>query len=167
MSTRVRRLRKHPAQLDITAFLNMIVVLVPFLLSTAVFSRLAVLELSLPAQSSGFDKLKGDLQLEVVIRRDALEIGDRLGGVIRRINNTAGGYDFDTLSTLMQQVKARFPDKLEATILAEPETSYDVLVHTMDAVRVAKSAQGASMELFPDISIGDAPVARKVAGKAS
>ncbi len=67
----------------------------------------------------------------------------------------------------MQQVKARFPDKLEATILAEPETSYDVLVHTMDAVRVAKSAQGASMELFPDISIGDAPVARKVAGKAS
>ncbi len=58
MSTRVRRLRKHPAQLDITAFLNMIVVLVPFLLSTAVFSRLAILELSLPAQSSGWLRLR-------------------------------------------------------------------------------------------------------------
>ena len=74
MSSRVRRLRKQGLGLDITAFMNMIVVLVPFLLTTTVFSRLAVLELSLPAQSSGFDNLKGDLQLEIVIRGDALEV---------------------------------------------------------------------------------------------
>ena len=85
MSSRVRRLRKESLGLDITAFMNMIVVLVPFLLTTTVFSRLAVLELSLPAQSSGFDKLKGDLQLEVVIRGDALEIRDRIGGLIQRV----------------------------------------------------------------------------------
>ena len=36
---RVRRLRKTPAHLEITAFINLIVVLVPFLLSTAVFTR--------------------------------------------------------------------------------------------------------------------------------
>ena len=51
MSVRARRLRKHPAGLDITAFMNMIVVLVPFLLTTAVFSRLAVLELTLPKKA--------------------------------------------------------------------------------------------------------------------
>jgi len=79
MSYRIRRLRKHSPALDITAFMNMIVVLVPFLLTTTVFSRLAVLELSLPAQSSAFDKLKGDLQLEIVIRGDALEVQDRIG----------------------------------------------------------------------------------------
>jgi biopolymer transport protein ExbD len=160
MSARVRRLRKQPVGLDITAFMNMIVVLVPFLLTTAVFSRLAVLELSLPAGSSGFDKLKGDLQLEVVIRRDALEIGDRMGGLLRRVENTGSGYDFQTLSSLMQQLKARYPDKLEATILAEPDTSYDILVHTMDAVRVAKVSQpghSGQVELFPEISVGDAP----------
>ena len=162
MSYRVRRLRKHPVGLDITAFMNMIVVLVPFLLTTTVFSRLAVLELSLPAQSSGFEKLKGDLQLEIVIRRDALEIGDRIGGLLRRVENTSKGYDFQTLSSLMQQLKTRFPDKLEATILAEPDTSYNILVQTMDAVRVAKTSQADSagrIELFPEISIGDAPVA--------
>jgi len=59
MSSRVRRLRKESLGLDITAFMNMIVVLVPFLLTTTVFSRLAVLELSLPAQSSGFEQAQG------------------------------------------------------------------------------------------------------------
>jgi biopolymer transport protein ExbD len=164
---RVRRLHKRPAQLEITAFLNLIVVLVPFLLSTAVFSRLAVLDLTLPAQSSGIEQLKGDLQLEVVIRPDALEVGDRIGGQIMRIANTASGYDFHTLSQLMQELKTRFPDKTEASILAEPDTSYDVLVHTMDAVREGHLAQGANVvraELFPDISVGDAPIRASGAG---
>src|SRR5260221_12984528 len=105
MSSRVRLLGKPGLGLDITAFMNMIVVLVPFLLTTTVFSRLAVLELSLPAQSSGFDNLKGDLQLEIVIRGDALEVRDRLGGAIRRVGNTSKGYDFRTLSPSIQQLK--------------------------------------------------------------
>jgi len=163
MSThRGRRLRKRAAGLDITAFMNLIVVLVPFLLSTAVFSRLSVLDLNLPAQSSGFSGLKGDLQLEVVIRRDALVVSDRMAGQIQRVENTAQGYDFDALSLLMQQLKARFPDKNEVTILVEPGTKYDVLVKTMDAVRVAKTAaDGAEsrVDLFPEVSVGDAPVA--------
>jgi biopolymer transport protein ExbD len=164
----IRRLHKKPAQLEITAFLNLIVVLVPFLLSTAVFSRLAVLDLTLPAQTTGVENLKGDLQLEVVIRGDALEVGDRIGGLIMRIANTASGYDFHTLAQLMQELKTRFPDKTEATILAEPDTPYDVLVHTMDAVREGHLAQGANVvraELFPDISVGDAPI--RTSGKGS
>ena len=158
---RVRRLHKKPAQLEITAFLNLIVVLVPFLLSTAVFSRLAVLQLTLPAQSSGVEQLKGDLQLEVVIRPDALEVGDRIGGLIQRIPNSESGHDYKALSLLMEQIKVRFPDKTDATVLAEPNTPYDVLVQVMDAVRVGNTVQGANVvraELFPDISIGDAPV---------
>jgi len=165
---RIRRLHKRPAQLEITAFLNLIVVLVPFLLSTAVFSRLAVLELTLPAQSSGVENLKGDLQLEVVIRPDALEVGDRIGGLIQRISNTPSGYDYQALSLLMEQIKARFPDKTDATVLAEANTPYDVLVQVMDAVRVGHMVQGETVvrgELFPDISIGDAPL-RQHLGKS-
>jgi len=161
MSVRVRRLRKHAVELDITAFMNLIVVLVPFLLSTAVFSRLAILELNLPAGSSSFNNLKESMQLEIVIRRGGFEVGDRVGGLIRRVDNTASGYDYPALSVLMQQLKTRFPDKLDATVLSEPDTSYDVLVHTMDAVRSAKVVQVGSLshiELFPEISVGDAPV---------
>ena len=162
---RVRRLRKTPAALEVTAFINLIVVLVPFLLSTAVFTRLAVLDLSLPAASAGVQQLQVDhLQLEVVVRPDALDVGDRVGGLIQHIPNTAEGYDLASLSTLIQQVKAKFPDTRTATVLAQPNTSYDVLVHVMDSVRegipagVDPHAKGAAVELFPDISIGDAPI---------
>jgi biopolymer transport protein ExbD len=164
---RIRRLRKRPAALEITAFLNLIVVLVPFLLTTAVFTRLSVLELTLPAQSGTFDNLKGDLQLEVVIRPDAIEVGDRIGGLIQRIPNVNGGYDVRALSELVQDLKTKFPDKSEASLLAEPNTPYDALIKVMDAVRSGRVANGASVarvDLFPDISVGDAPVRKPESG---
>jgi biopolymer transport protein ExbD len=168
----VRRLRKHHAELEITAFLNLIVVLVPFLLSTAVFTRLSVLDLSLPAQSSGVEQLKDkNLQLEVVIRPDALEIGDRIGGLIERVPNTATGPDVRRLGDILREVKKQFPDKAEATVLAEPATSYEMLVRVMDAMRSTTTVDGARIvraDLFPQISVGDAPISAVVAkGKGS
>jgi biopolymer transport protein ExbD len=167
---RVRRLRKEAAHLEITAFINLIVVLVPFLLSTAVFTRLSVIDLALPAQTSGqLEQLKAeDLKLEIVVRADALEVGDRIGGLIQRIPSTATGPDVRALQTLMQQIKTKFPDKADATVLAEPNTPYDTLVRVMDVVRAGHLAQGDKLvkaELFPNISIGDAPLVRTAVAK--
>jgi biopolymer transport protein ExbD len=167
---KVRRLRKEAAHLEITAFINLIVVLVPFLLSTAVFTRLSVIDLALPAQTSGqLEQLKAeDLKLEIVVRADALEVGDRIGGLIQRIPGTATGPDVRALQTLMQQIKTKFPDKADATVLAEPNTPYDTLVRVMDVVRAGHLAQGDKLvkaELFPNISIGDAPLVRTAAAK--
>jgi biopolymer transport protein ExbD len=166
---RVRRLRKEAAHLEITAFINLIVVLVPFLLSTAVFTRLSVLDVSLPAQNSSVEQLKAeDLKLEIVIRPDSLEVGDRIGGLIQRIPNVMAkdgmAPDVKALSALMVQIKARFADKTDATLLAEPDTSYDTLVQVMDTVRESHTVQGPKVtrtELFPNISIGDAPVVKR------
>ncbi|MFY9514071.1 MAG: biopolymer transporter ExbD [Rubrivivax sp.] len=160
---RVRRLHKAPAHLEITAFINLIVVLVPFLLSTAVFSRLAVMDMTLPGPSNAVEQLKGnDLKLEVVIRRDALEVGDRIGGLIQRIPVAAGGaQDTQALTGLLVQVKAKFPEVVDASVLAEPDTAYDQIVQVMDAMRsthLPNAPQGQRSELFPNIAIGDAPV---------
>ena len=165
---KVRRLRKEAAHLEITAFINLIVVLVPFLLSTAVFTRLSVIDLALPAQTNGqLEQLKAeDLKLEIVVRADALEVGDRIGGLIQRIPATPTGPDVRALQTLMQQIKTKFPDKSDATVLAEPNTPYDALVRVMDVVRAGHLAQGDKLvkaELFPNISIGDAPLVRTAA----
>ena len=168
---RLRRLRREPAGLDVTAFINLIVVLVPFLLSTAVFSRLAVVDLSLPAQSTGaLERLSADkLNLEVVIRADGIEVGDRIGGLIQRIPRPESGrHDIATLGLLARTIKERFPDKTDVTVLPEPNVPYDVLVQVMDALRAGRQVQGAKVvevALFPDISIGDAPI-RRVAGAA-
>jgi biopolymer transport protein ExbD len=157
-----RRLRKEAAHLEITAFINLVVVLVPFLLSTAVFTRLAVIDLSLPAKTSGVMELKeNNLQLEVVIRKDAIEIGDRIGGLIQRIPAGPNGHDLTTLNGVMVMLKGKFPDKREASVLAEPNTPYDTIVQVMDAMRMATTAQDGKFvkaELFPAISLGDAPV---------
>jgi biopolymer transport protein ExbD len=163
----VRRLRKRTAALEVTAFINVIVVLVPFLLSTAVFTRLSVLELSLPAQSSAVEQLKvNDLKLEIQIRPDALLVGDRIGGLIQRIPMVGTQHDFAALGTLIQMIKGKFPDTTTATVLAQPDTPYEMLVQVMDVVREAKApavkgqhtASTPPTVLFPDISIGDAPV---------
>jgi biopolymer transport protein ExbD len=159
----VRRLKKTPAHLEITAFINLIVVLVPFLLSIAVFTHLAVVDLSLPAQSSTplRDLKVNNLLLEIVIRPDAIDVSDKLGGMIQHIPNGAAGPDFKTLAGLIEQLKLKFPDNAEATVMAEPNTSYDTLVQVMDAVRAGHQLQGRKMvstDFFPNISIGDAPI---------
>jgi biopolymer transport protein ExbD len=163
---RVRRLRKEVAHLEITAFINLIVVLVPFLLSTAVFTRLAVMDMKLPAQSSGpVQQVDGKLKLEVIIRADAIEINDRIGGrLFHRVPKNAKGHDVKLLGERMAQLKTQFPDALDATVLAEQDTPYDTLIQVMDAVRenvVSKGSHYERSELFPNISIGDAPVVKK------
>ena len=80
-----RRLKKTPAHLEITAFINLIVVLVPFLLSVSVFTHLAVIDLSLPAQSNDqVQKLDPNkpLKLEVIVRANRIEVNDKHGGAL-------------------------------------------------------------------------------------
>ncbi|MFQ6022371.1 MAG: ExbD/TolR family protein [Acidiferrobacterales bacterium] len=161
MRYRRRRFGKAPTELDITAFMNLMVILVPFLLITAVFSRITILELNLPPAAASKAKPKKELQLEIVIRTDSLDVGDRNSGLIKRIRNKNDGYDLKSLSQILQEIKARFPDKNNAMILAETTTSYDSLVQVMDTVRIVEVMQDGSVvqaELFPDISIGDAPL---------
>lgn len=160
MKRRVRRRRIQPEEMNITAFMNLMVILVPFLLITAVFTRLTVLDLNLPPSGAANNNAKQELQLEVIVRPDALEIGERSRGVLRRIAKSAKGYDYAELNNTLRQIKERFPDKTKATILSEPNTAYDTLVQVMDAVRLYQVVDGGKKvryELFPDIAIGDAP----------
>ena len=150
------------AELNITAFMNLMVILVPFLLITAVFSRLAILELNLPASSTEpADPQELTFQLEVIVRANKIEIGDRNVGALGVYPNTDGGYDYESLSTKLTEIKDRYPQKTDAAILLESEIPYDTLVQVMDRVRVAELVEDDGIrrkDLFPDISIGDAPV---------
>ncbi len=154
------RHRSKEAELNITAFLNLMVILIPFLLITAAFSRFSIIELYLPPASEGRLKQIKELQLEVIIRKESLEVADRRGGLIRRIPNKADGYDIKALNELLVQIKVRFQDKRSAFILSEPETDYETMIQIMDAVRMTENVESGSVaryELFPEISLGDAP----------
>lgn len=156
-----RHRRKDAGELNITAFMNLMVVLVPFLLITAVFSRLTILELNLPSSTEVTPETPQLLNLEIVVRKDELQVADRGTGLLRSIPRTEGGEDLEALkSFLRDEVKARFPDASAVTILLEPDIAYDTVVQVMDAVRVDTTETDGRLvqaELFPDISIGDAP----------
>ncbi len=158
-----RRLKRGSEALEVSAFINLIVVLVPFLLSTTVFSNMAVVGLTLPAKSGNWDNLKeNDLKLEVVVRHDKIEVGDKIGGLFFTIPNNTAGPDLVTLNADMFTIKNKFPTVTTASVLPEPNISYDTVIHVMDAMRTGKSANGGTtvvdVDLFPAISIGDAPV---------
>ena len=160
----MRRRRRKPQEaldLEVTPFINLMVVLVTFFLGSAAFFQSSVLELKIPPSVSGSGNPDEALQLEVIVRKDALEVGDRNGGLIQRITNKNGVHDFKGLNEVMKQLKVRFPDKTNATVLAEPDTPYQVLVSAMDATRTFAVVSAGSVrygELFSDVALGDAPV---------
>jgi len=165
MSLRRRGGRRHnedTAELNITAFMNLMVILVPFLLITAVFSRLAILELNLPGSSTEpVDPQDQTFQLEVIVRMDKIEIGDRNQGLLGRYLNTEDGYNYEAVETKLAELKEKYPTKTDASILLEGDIEYNTLVQVMDMVRVAETVEDDSVvrsDLFPDISIGDAPI---------
>ncbi len=158
------------------------VVLVPFLLITAVFSRITILELSLPAGDGSADSKKPQLSIEVIVRQKGLEIGNGKQVLARfpllkeedvPLSVDEEGdfdvtklYDMELLSEYLVKIKGKYPDKTDAVVLMEPDIEYRALIRIMDAVRATFVRQpGADGEadvlqqvvLFPDISIGDAP----------
>ncbi len=156
--------RKHKpedVELNITAFLNLMVILIPFLLITAVFSRVTVLELNLPSKSGiAKQEEKIKLQLELIIRKDGFEIRDANLGRIKYFPRTTENTDWKAFTDILVEIKSRFPDEQSISLLLEPKINYKTLISVMDRVRYADVVQVfevVTVELFPNISIGDAP----------
>ena len=63
---------KEEAELNVTSFMNLMIVLVPVLLMNMVFSQLAVLDLRLPAGDQPGEVNPEDVTLEVTIEKAAL-----------------------------------------------------------------------------------------------
>ncbi|MCH8072290.1 MAG: biopolymer transporter ExbD [Proteobacteria bacterium] len=162
-SRRGRHSNTDTAELNITAFMNLMVILVPFLLITAVFSRVAVLELNLPGPSTEpVNPQELTFQLEVIVRVGQIEVGDRNIGALGIYPITDKGYNYEALSQKLSEIKQSYPEMTEAAILLESDIPYDTLVQVMDRVRVEETIKDRRIlrsDLFPDISIGDAPSA--------
>lgn len=153
-----RRQKGEAPDLDMTTFMNLMVVLVPFLLISAVFSRIAIVELDLPS-AKGAPPAAPTFRVEVVVRDAGLEIMDG-AQVIAAIPKVNGAYDLSKLSEYLVAVKREYPDKEDASVLLEPDIQYDNLIQVMDTVRSVEMHDGAATEradLFTAISIGDAP----------
>lgn len=159
MRRKHRRLRSE-ADLDITPFMNLMIVLVPVLLLNMVFAHTSVLELNFPDVDSSSAEEQKELQLQVIIFDDQLVVSDNQGGVIKTIGQEKAAHNFELLGKVMQELKTRLPEKRNITIMPSSDTSYQTLVSVMDSVRSYEAVVAGDVveaELFPEISLGDAP----------
>src|SRR6266508_2017884 len=159
MARRYRRRREAEEQKDIMELLNLtpmmdvFTVLVVFLLITAVFTSITVMELSVPTSAGGSASNKPNFTIEVIVRKAGLEIanGASVEAAIPKIDDK---YDLKKLSEMLLRLKAQYPEKEDATVLMEPKVEYDYLIQVMDAVRGAEVRAKGSKEvekivLFP------------------
>ena len=157
-----KRRTKETYEIDVTTFLNLMVVLVPFLLITAVFSRLTIVELNLPSTAGGPSDVQEGFNLEVIVREAGIELTNGQA-VIASIPNQDEAFDLDTLSDYVVELKQQYPDQEAASVLMEAQIPYDYLIQVMDIVRsveVPLEGEEEAFELvalFSEISVGDAP----------
>jgi biopolymer transport protein ExbD len=173
---RLRRLTREVAadEPDVTPFMNLMIVLVPVLLLSMTLTHTRVIDLELPWGAAAETLLDADsVRLEVVVNGAGFVVRDGRGEVIREIPRAGDAWDYHTLSLVMQELKRRLPEKRDVALLVTAEVSYQTLVSVMDTVRARPlTVTGAPepTELFPVISLGDAPpapaggVARAAAG---
>ena len=166
-----KRRTKQPAyEIDVTTFLNLMVVLIPFLLITAVFSRLTIVELNLPSSAGGPSTADESFTPEVIVREAGIEISNGKQ-VIATIPNKEEEFDLETLSEYIIELKRTYPSQESASVLMEAQIPYDFLIRVMDIVRAVElpieleegeefaegEPQFELVALFSDVSVGDAP----------
>ena len=167
-----KRNKGNTYEIDVTTFLNLMVVLVPFLLITAVFSRLTIVELNLPSSAGGPTSANEGFTPEVIVREAGIEITNGRS-IIAAIPNTADDeYDLVTLSDYVIELKQTYPAQEAASVLMEAQIPYDYLIQVMDIVRGVQvpvedefgeqivadgEPQFEMVALFSEVSVGDAP----------
>ncbi len=175
MRSLLMRHERKPAELLLVPMIDIFTVLVTFLLMTAVFSRITIMQIDLPS-STAAKPAEPKFRLEVIVRRDGYELGDgrQKIGEIPKLNGT---YDTAALTARALEIKREHPASEDASLLSEPKVPYDDLVQAMDAIRgtklpvtdalVAGQAPAAApaggavptvkVALFTNIAVGDAP----------
>jgi biopolymer transport protein ExbD len=164
-----RTKEKESYEPDVTTFLNLMVVLIPFLLITAVFSRLTIVELNLPSSAGGATNAADSFRVEVIVREAGIEISNG-SAIIAAIPKKEEEFDLQTLSNFMVELKQQYPDQDSASVLMEAQIPYDYLIQVMDIVRAIQVPIESEDEdeeegeqefelyaLFSEISVGDAP----------
>jgi biopolymer transport protein ExbD len=154
-----RRRRAHlesESELNITAFLNLMVVLLPFLLTTAVFSRLAVIGVDVPTPGPRAEvppppPPKPAYTLALRLEADAVVVRAGDAAPVSVPRGADGAYDAAYLSRVLAGVKAAHPEHDTVDLYARPDTPYAELVAVMDAASLGPEGN----PLFADVRLGE------------
>lgn len=143
-----------PDELNLTPIMNVFMIIIPFLLLTAVFAKTAIIDVYLPQEaggaSGGVASDPGILSIE--IKESGFELGGIGKGVV--VPKVGNQYDVKRLSQELIKIKGKYPQKEDVVLLARQDLSYETVVNVMDAAR--ETDDGERRPLFPAVSLGEA-----------
>lgn len=135
-------------EVNIIPFIDLMSVLVIFLLITAVWNQISMIQIgsSIYGKRTEGQDVPPPPRAEVAFRVDVKSYGYRVlvGRRLTEIPKAAGKYDFAALLENLETVKKLYPEKTDCVITVEDELPYETLVVGMDAL--IRSG-------FPEISI--------------
>lgn len=164
------------ADVDLTPIMCLFIILVPLLLVSAVFERLAALQVHLPEASTieETDQAKkeptGIVELRLLIKEDGLALEGTLShdpsGEEKetyediRYDFPIDGdrYDLEKLQQTLRELKQEYPRHEEIVFLVDDKVSYDVIVQAMDACRkeyYVEEGEKKSRPLFPQVALSE------------
>ena len=153
MSIRRRRHRETNTELDLTAFMNLMVIMIPSLLINAVFTQVNVLNVDQSgdgAPQTAAATIKPPLTLDVGVYPDKFVINNRGHGQLAEIV----GHDYAKLNAALVDVKRQYPAVSSATLRIDETVKYQDIIYVIDAVRIVQSGQtGNSYALFPNVQL--------------
>lgn len=156
-----------PVELMLVPMIDIFSVMITFLLMTAVFSRISIIQLDLPS-SAAASPSEPTFRLEVMVRKDGLELTNGRDSIaVLPLEN--GAYPLGQLTLLAANLKGQHVEVDTASVLMAPDVEYDYLVQVMDAIRSTDLATAESngftatpdahgrVPMFPKVAVGDAP----------
>jgi len=136
--------------LDMTPVMNLFMVLIPFLMSMAVFTHIAVIDFSLPpaqsadaVESSQKAKETKELDISIVVTPKGFQIVGT-GKKLDMVKKFRGKYQFEKLRVILKAIKFQYPSQKSVVLVLDQSILYDDIVKFMDTCRESQ---------FPDVSL--------------
>ena len=146
-----RRLKGHAeeTELNLTAVMNIFLILIPFMLLTAVFVRIAVLELSLPSldragQTASNTQSKSTVLNILKISETGFELNSPEFKFQKLAKDQQQEFNWKGLADQLTRVKEKYPESEDILISPEDAILYQTIIKVMDTCRDSG---------FPNISI--------------
>lgn len=169
-----KRREIEESELDLVPIMNLVTILIPFLLMSAQFVSLAVIDSTLPAIVNTPTEVENDpeedkLNLSLLITSKGFTIagGDKVlekddeenGPLVPCLDagcSNPESYDYIGLTRRLVMLKDRYPDEENVILVPESDIAYEVLVLTMDASRNDQDDlddESKARLLFPNVVI--------------
>ena len=122
-------------EIDLLPMMNVFIVLIPMLLTSAVFLKVTVIDTNVPtgAAAENPSEETEDLALAVTIKGDYYIVEGR--GIEKQVIARAAQDADDQLALALAGVVTQHPDNQDVMIISQPKTHYREIIAVMDIAR--------------------------------